>query len=92
MTESNFRLLLVPPYIFAGGIVFIALIMGGRGALSNLVFAVIWMAIPYALARAAKQHLKSSNAFQVVWIISAWLFCFLLFPVADALRFIGIDL
>lgn len=92
MTESNFRLLLFPPYIFVGCIVFIALIMGGRGALSNLVFAVIWMAIPYALAQAAKQHLKSSNAFQVVWIISAWLFCFLLFPVGDALRFIGIDL
>jgi hypothetical protein len=41
MTETKFRVLLVPPYLFAGCIVFIALLMGGSRALSNLLFAIV---------------------------------------------------
>lgn len=92
LTESKFKMLLAPPYVFVGFIILMTLLFAGSEALSNLLFAVIWMAIPYALARAAKNHYKTRNAFQTVWIISAWLFCFLLFPIGDALRFIGIDL
>ena len=92
MTESKFKMLLAPPYIFVGFIILAALFMGGSEALPNLIFAIIWMAIPYTLARAAEKHFKAPKTFQTVWIVSAWLFCFLLFPVADALRFIGIDL
>lgn len=92
MTESKFRMLLVPPYLFIGLIAFIALLMGGAGALSNLLFAIVWMAIPYALGRAAKSHFKTQNSFRATWVISAWLFCFLMFPLAEALYFLGIDL
>jgi len=92
MTESKFKMLLAPPYVFVGFIILMTLLFAGSEALSNLLFAVIWMAIPYALARAAEKHFKAPKTFQTVWIVSAWLFCFLLLPVADALRFIGIDL
>ena len=92
MTESKFKMFLAPPYVFVGFITLTALFMGGREALPNLIFAIIWMAIPYALARAVEKHFKAPKTFQTVWIVSAWLFCFLLFPVGDALRFIGIDL
>jgi hypothetical protein len=92
MTETKFRVLLVPPYLFVGCIAFIALLMGGSKALSNLLFAIIWMAIPYGLARSAERYFKTQNSFRAIWVISAWVFCLLMFPVAEALYFLGIDL
>lgn len=86
-------LLLLPPYLIVGYIAFLALLMGGGiQGLANVLFAVAWMTVPYLLARALSKMLNSPTAFPAAWIILAWLFMFLLEPVAEALYYVGIDL
>jgi hypothetical protein len=86
-------LLLLPPYLIVGYIAYLALLMGGGiQGIANVLFAIVWMALPYFLARASMNMINSPAVFPATWIILAWLFMFLLEPVAEALYYVGIDL
>ena len=94
--KSVFILLLLLPYGWAAFLTFLMLGMGAGDnptqAFANVIFAIVWMAIPYVLARAAKKKTNDPNVFNATWVILAWLFIFLMIPVSEALYFIGIDL
>lgn len=92
-TGFSIYLLLLPPYLIVVFIAFLALMMGGGiQGVANVLFAIAWMSLPYFLARALKNRFNSPIAFPAIWITLAWLFMFLLEPVAEALYYVGIDL
>lgn len=89
--KSTATLLMFLPYGFVAILVLLTLTMSGGNpqAGANVLFAVIWMTIPWLVAK----KLASDPAnFKKAWATLAWVFALSMIPVAEALYFFGIDL